>query len=183
MKKALAILRAPLLSYSILLIIVTGCVSNDFGQRRFGLNRFSIEPSSNAKFNELIDTSAFYEIVFSAAYIEKYDLQNHKSGLQFYDDGKVATFSGIDYEDPSSLDPRKAAMGYYNYSEKGFYIQSLTEIPGGIYHRHDDEVLLDLSTEDTLFIRSSKSATSSDPISTYVKKKLPQEAISLMPDW
>jgi len=168
-----------------LVVIVFSCIStkNDYEMVRFKPNRFTIKPNKNKNYIQHIDTTVFYMAILSEEFVEKYNLENFKSGIKFYGKGRVGRFKGVDFNNVESFNPKKATMGYYNYSDEGFYIEDIYEIPGGTHRLSKHEVLLSESSKDTLVIRTFKSATSADKTVKYVKKVIPKEVLNYKSDW
>ncbi|WP_430410479.1 hypothetical protein [Kordia sp.] len=150
---------------------------------RFKPAKFSIKPNQNKEYIKHIDTTVFYMAVFSEEFIKEYNLENFKSGIKFYGEGKVGHFKGIDLNKAASFNPKKATMGYYNYSDEGFFVEYVYEIPGGTYKVAKNQIILRESSRDTLVIKTFQSATSAEKITKYVKKKIPKEALQYHLDW
>lgn len=167
------------------LVIIFSCNStkNDYGKVRFTQTKFTIKPNKNKNYTKYIDTSAFYMIIHSEAYRKEYNLENFKTGIKFYSDGKLGHFKGVNFNRVTSFNPKKATMGYYNYSDEGFFVEYVYEIPSGAYRVAKKQILLNESSRDTLVIKTFKSATSAEKINKYVKKTIPTEALNYTPDW
>ncbi len=163
--------------------LLVGCYKNDFGQRRFKPNRFSVTPNSNQNYVNIIDTLGFYIPILDSAFVSEYNLEDYQSGLKFYSNGKFGLFKGVDMLNPASFKPDQAQMGYYNYSSKGFVLEYFYKVPGRKYRRSIDSLLITQSSIDTLYIQSFRSATSIDEITKYIKVPLPINALKFKPDW
>ena len=168
-----------------LFAIIFSCTStkNDYGMVRFKPTKFNIKPTKNKEYTKHIDTSVFYMAVFSEEYIKEYNLENFKSGFKFYGDGKVGHFKGVNFNEAESFNPKKATMGYYNYSDEGLFIEYVYEIPGGIYKVAKNQLIVSESSIDTLVIKTFKSATSAEKKTKYVKREIPKEALNYKTDW
>lgn len=169
-------------------LIVFSCIptKNDYSMARFKPNRFSIKPNKNKDYLKYIDTSSFYMIIHSDEFIKKHNLQNFITGFKFYNNGKVGFIKDVNFSNPETFNSKRASMGYYDFNEKGFYIETLYSGPGLLgsnYVVSKKEILLNESTEDTLVIRTFHEKSSRINIDKYVKRKMPKEALNYKPDW
>jgi hypothetical protein len=160
-----------------------GCfpAKNEFGKLRFSTSRFKLKPNTNLEYLSVVDTSCFYVSIHSKEFTKKYNLENYVTGYKFYDKGRVGIFKGIDFSKPETLNPKRASMCYYNYSEKGFFIESLIPTPGG-RHVLTKEKIIDMRN-DSLIVKNYNSSVSYNDTSYYKKTKLPKEFLKYNPDW
>ncbi len=122
---------------SFLLIIVTlfvGCSGHrtEYGRKRFDYNRFSTKPNINNTIYKIIDTTKLYRLIS-----KDYDALNkqldkaYSLHLKFYNNGRVGQFFSYNENDLTSLDPKRARMGIYNYSNNILHIEYYLETPQG----------------------------------------------------
>lgn len=80
----------------------------------------------------IIDTAKIYEQVDAIDTTHKETLQNVKQEfVKFYNNGKVATFSNYDPNDISSLNPKKADMGFYEFKDQNLKVRFFFKHPQG----------------------------------------------------
>ncbi|WP_282042380.1 hypothetical protein [Winogradskyella flava] len=163
--------------------ILVSCFStkNEYGSRRFNTSRFKLKPNTNPDYVNIIDTSALYIQIHTKEFIKKYGLENYITGYKFYNKGRVGLFKGVNFSKPDTFNPKKASMCFYNYTEDGFFIESLTPVPGGGYALSKGKIIK--VGNDTLLITRFKSAISSSDTIYFKKKKLPVGFLRFKPDW
>lgn len=163
-------------------LIFNSCVTkNSYNQARFKQNRFKIKPNNNLSVFRVIDTSAFYLKINEPEKVLKHNLQSFKTGLKFYDNGRIGFFKGIDFSDISSFNPQKASMAYYNKNPNGFFIESIFPTPGGKYFLSKSEVIK--INGDTITIFSAKTPRGGGYKVKYLKVKLKKDFLIYKPDW
>lgn len=114
-----------------LAILLTGCqISTEYGKVRKLTARKNVQ--LDIKVFSLIDTTKIYEQIGAVDTIHNEALQSVKQEfIKFYNDGKVATFSKYDPNDISSLNPKKADMGYYEFKDGNLKTRFFFEHPQG----------------------------------------------------
>ncbi|WP_124576810.1 hypothetical protein [Pedobacter sp. KBW06] len=102
------------------------------------------------------------------------DVRLRNSGLKFYADGKVGSFSDTNLSDLSSFDPKNASMGLYSLSKKGFFIAFASHSPqAGVFI-----IKKKISVKgDTLIVDNGQFEHK------YLRKKLPDQLLVFKPDW
>ncbi len=174
-----------------LLVFLVGCFpsKNVFEKPRFKLSRFSIKPNTNKEVFSIIDTTCFYKWIkiddkdyFINSKSEKQKVSTLKSGLKFYKNGKVGNFWEYDASIVSSVNPERAEMGLYNYTEEnGLRIQFIYYHVQSGYFIAKNKLLNKVG--DTLVVESIKTAQGGGDIYKYVKETLPKAALKYKPDW
>ena len=172
----------------ICMLIICSCIptKNDYDMARFKPTKFSIKPNKNKDYIKYVDTSSFYIIIHSDEFIKKHNLQNYITGFKFYSNGRVGFIKDVNFSRPETFNSKRASMGYYNFNEKEFYIETLYSGPGLLgsnYVVSKKEILLNKSTKDTLVIRTFQRNSNRINIDKYVKQSLPKEALNFTPDW
>jgi len=96
-----------------------------YGRIRFRYYRFSIKPNIDNKVYEIIDTSKIYNMVdLRDVYCDckSIEIENNLY-LKFYSDGRFGEFKNYDENNISSLDPKRANIGIYNYDKGRIILQ------------------------------------------------------------
>jgi len=172
-------------SLTILALMISGCfpTKNIKNVVRFKSNRFKLKPNNNVNYLKLIDTSSFYWLVKVNAkdsILGKY-VKDKKQGIKFYKGGRIAFFRNIKFSVIESFNPLNAEMGYYNYDENEFLIESVFPTPGNKFYLSRKK--LTLISKDTIQIKTYKSPRGGNYITTYVRKSLKKEFLIYKPDW
>lgn len=166
-----------------LALCLVGCFAsrNSEYSVRVPVARFSFKPNVDENVYQMIDTASFY---FSELINGQYmmdgndgkprDIRLRRGGLKFYADGRVGSFNDTDLSDVSSFDPRKASMGLYSLSKKGFFIAFASHSPqAGVFIIKETI----LSKGDTLIVKNDSYEYK------YLRKKLPDQLLVFKPDW
>lgn len=161
----------------ICIIVISLSLMGCFGSRtEYGRKRTFNFERPNGEINRIV-----YTLVDTAKLYEEIPRQKdypfpiiNKIYLKFYANGKVGEFLNCDMNDITSLNPRKADMGYYWYNEKGLQIKTFFEHPqgGGWLKRK----VVNFSN-DTLCIDTGKYQTK------YKGINLPKKFLVFTPDW
>lgn len=163
--------------YSLVLGLFVSCFGykNEYGQKRFKHNRFTIKPNMNNEVYQLIDTTKIYEVISieEINYKEELDIVN-KSYLKFYGNGRLAEFYSYNEDEVASLNPKKAKMGLYNFTHEKLIIQFYFNHPqgGGLIKKEllkIEDGILTLINENYLY--------------RYKIIPLPKEFLIYKPDW
>lgn len=162
---------------SIISFLFISCLAykNEYGQKRFRYNRFTIEANTNNNVYQLIDTTKIYEVISieEINYKKKLGIVN-KSYLKFYANGRLGEFYGYNKNDINSLNPKKARMALYNYKDNKLIIQFYFYYPQGdglrkeMFHKFERDTL-ELISENYL--------------SKYKMIPLSKEFLIFKPDW
>ncbi|MBE5318008.1 hypothetical protein IM793_02460 [Pedobacter sp. MR2016-19] len=155
-------------------VLLSGCqVRTEYGKIR---NTNALKGGEvDTKVFSIIDTAKIYEQVGAIDTAHNETLQNVKQEfVKFYSNGKVATFSNYDPNDVSSLNPRKADMGFYEYKDQNLKVRFFFKHPQGggwvkgVYKKtvNDDFYM----TSGSLLIR-------------YKIRNLPRKFLIYKPDW
>ncbi len=162
---------------SLLLLLMASCVTyrNDQGRKRFICCKFTMKRNTNNAVYKIIDTTKLYELVAvlniqDSTYLEEFN----KSFLKFYADGKIGRFYTYDKNDTNALNPKKAAMGVYNYNKGILRIQTyFYHVQGGGFLKYR----LKKSTTDFLEFGTAETSWK------YTKIDIPKEQLIYTPDW
>jgi len=121
-------------SLSVILLMAhsTGCVTRtEYGRRRLmhiGGHQNIVSPEAYG----IIDTAKLYQIASAVAIFDGKPLNSvNQVYLKFYSNGRVGTFYSYSPGDVSTLNPKRADVGYYQYKEKHIEIKSFFEHPQG----------------------------------------------------
>jgi hypothetical protein len=88
--------------------------------------------SMDSRVFSIIDTAKIYEQVGAIDTTHNESLQNVKQEfVKFYSNGRIATFSYYDPNDVSSLNPKKADMGFYEYKDRKLKVRFFFKHPQG----------------------------------------------------
>lgn len=121
-----------LLWFILIALSFSGCGSRtEYGRKR--LSRVgSHKLITDSIVYSLIDTAKLYEIVSAVSVSDNKPLNSmNKRYLKFYDNGRVGTFYVYRTDDLSSLNPKRAEIGYYKYNGKNLEIKTFFEHPQG----------------------------------------------------
>ncbi|WP_394748096.1 hypothetical protein [Spongiimicrobium salis] len=161
----------------VLAIGISSCITyrNDYGRKRFNCCKFTIKPNKNNAVYKIIDTTKLYKIV-SSEYLPDHTLNENLniSFLKFYANGKLGRFYSYDKDDLTSLNPKKADLGVYNYAKGKLRIQTyFYHVQGGGFVKN----VLQKSTPNVLIFESEKVKT------IYKSIEIPKEQLIYKPDW
>lgn len=163
----------------LLTLLTASCVTyrNDFGKKRFICCKFTMKRNTNNEVYKIIDTTKVYKLVSVLNIQDKdssYLKEINKSFLKFYADGKVGDFYNYDATNINSLNPKKADIGVYNYSEGVLTIQRyFYHVQGGGFI----EDRLKKCTADFLEFGDE------DYTRRYMKIDIPAAFLIYTPDW
>jgi hypothetical protein len=143
--------------------------------KRFRCCTFTIKPNESPQAFQVIDTSKLYEKV-SAVYIPDNKPLNsvNKTYLKFYANGRLGVFYAYDKENPASLNPKNADMGFYNFSDGKFTIQTHFDHPQGGGFIKDE---LEKMSEAKIALKGG------DILSVYSSLTIPKTHLIFKPDW
>ncbi len=169
--------------YLVIVVCLSGCVNRtEFGAKRpMRLSKYKA-PVDPVVYR-LIDTAALYQHI--PVFTEQNPKPTYKypdTYLKFYADGRVGTFHILEieeaYHDVNVLNPKRASVGYYKYTNKGLVIRTNFEHPqGGGFINHD----VVTPVKDTL--TSIYHNYDKLQYSYYKKIKLPTKLLIFKPDW
>jgi hypothetical protein len=122
------------ISFLLIISLLVGCLSHktEYGRKRLDYNRLSTKPNTNNAIYKIIDTTKLYRLIS-----KDYDALNKQLGktyslhLKFYNNGRVGQFFSYKESDITSLDPKRARMGIYNYSNNKLHVEYYLETPQG----------------------------------------------------
>jgi hypothetical protein len=156
-------------------VLITGCITRtEYGRRRLtqiGSHRTEVNSSAFS----IIDTSKLYQIVSAVALADHKPLISlNKVYLKFYANGKLGIFYNYRPEDISSLNPKRADVGYYRYKDNQLEINTFFEHPqGGGWVKE----LVMKSHRDTI------QSTAQRVLTKYKMLDLSPEFLIYKPDW
>lgn len=155
------------------LLLFAGCVTRtEFGRRRLAK---SGPMATDTKVYSIIDTTKLYEIISAAEILNSKPLTSvNKTYLKFYANGRVGTFYKFQPNDPGTLNPKKAEIGYYAYNGKEIVMRNFFEHPQGGGWIKDQIISF---KGDTLHISSQ------NILSKYQPLAIPQGLSNYKPDW
>lgn len=160
----------------ILLIICCSCTSikNEYNQERYKISRFTIKPTENSFFYEVIDTSSIY--ILTEIYNNGSLNINIPQGLKFYKNGRVGKFKEFDlkFKEITNLNPKNAEMGLYKYHNNKLEIEFMSNSAQSGNFLTKKEVLIKGDT-----IISSYGSFEYK----YVKKIISKDFLIYKPDW
>ncbi len=160
------------------LYLLNSCTGykNEFGQKRFKYNRFTLKPNTNNDVYKIIDTTRLYKLIWSEdlKYNQTLEIAN-PTYLKFYENGKVGKFQNYDSKDVTSLNPQKARMAIYNYENNKLSVQVYFKHPQGGGLVRDDYSLR--QRNDTLTVITE------DNLEKYKILNLPKEFLIYKLDW
>lgn len=160
-----------------LIICFVSCVPrNEYGSIRANKIRFSNKKCVDENVFEKIDTSAVY-----LAELNAFDTgEPYINGFKFYGGHKVSFFVNLKLDQPNSLDPKKAKMGYYNTCSEPYTIQiAYHHVQSGIFiSKKEFEIV-----NDTLIVKTLKSPQAFFRVTKYYKQQLPLNQLRFNPDW
>ena len=117
--------------YLFLLLAIMSCSSsnkNEFGRTRQSVSVFSFKAIENIESYKIIDTSAFYKLVLDENLIKsrknRYESLEMIEGLKFYKNGRVGYFRDVDFDSIETLNPKKAIMGLYDFSNNLYFAEA-----------------------------------------------------------
>jgi hypothetical protein len=155
------------------------CISyrTEFGKKRFKMDLSKIKQIQNDSVFKVIDTTKLYETISSFSFgNNNYVSDLKKRYLKFYSNGKIGVFYYFDINDISSLNPKKADIGYYKYHNNKIIMQTFFEHPqGGGYAK--SECVINKNKNEYLELKSD------DYLKKYKIIDLPKEFLIYRPDW